>query len=154
MKVIQRRYKTFDYTTFPDGLRTAWLAYIWTTRTNWVALYTNGTKHLRDFKIAAHMILVYKDDQKSTFMLTYTLSKIFFIQVHKMVRKKSRILRIWCMEGRRGRLQFNTFRRRFVYRWHLTMRGMKTWSKLFKIQDKISEVIFNKLWSRWSCVKD
>ena len=34
------------------------------------------------------------------------------------------------MERRRGHLQFHTFSRRFVYRWHLTMQGMKTWPKL------------------------
>ena len=34
------------------------------------------------------------------------------------------------MEGRRGHLQFHTLSRRFVYRWHLTMQGMRTWQKL------------------------
>ena len=38
--------------------------------------------------------------------------------------------RIWCMKGRRGHLQFHTFSRRFVYRWHLTMQGMKIWPKV------------------------
>ena len=30
----------------------------------------------------------------------------------------------------RGQLQFHTFRRRFVYRWYLTMQGMNTWPKV------------------------
>ena len=46
-----------------------------------------------------------------------------------MVMKKSRILRIWCMEGRRGHLEFHTFRR-FFYRLHLIMQGMKTWPNM------------------------
>ena len=62
---------------------------------------------------------------------TYVM-KTFLRQVHKMGRKESHIpvLRIWCMEGRRGHFQFHTFSRRFVYWWHLTMQGMMAWRKL------------------------
>ena len=34
----------------------------------------------------------YKNDKKSKFILTYMLFKIFLRQIHKMVRKESRIL--------------------------------------------------------------
>ena len=78
------------------------------------------------------LLQIYKNDQKSKFMLTYMLFKIFLRQLHKMVRKYSPTLRIWCMEGRRGHLQFRTFSRKFIYRWHLTMEGMKTWPNLSK----------------------
>ena len=36
------------------------------------------------------------------------------------------------MEGRRTHLQFLTFRRRFVCRWHLTMQGIETSPKVSK----------------------
>ena len=69
------------------------------------------------------LLQIYK--KKSKFMLTYMQFKLFLRQVHEMVRKYSRILRIWCMEGRRGHLQFHTFSMRFVLRWFLTMQGIK-----------------------------
>ena len=40
------------------------------------------------------------------------------------------------MEGRRGHLQFHTFIRRFVYRWHLAMQGMNQWPKVSKYMRK------------------
>ena len=63
-------------------------------------------------------------------MLPCMQLKTFLRRVHQMVRKYSRILRIWCMEGRRDHFQFHTFGRRFVYNWHLTMQGMRAWPKL------------------------
>ena len=47
-----------------------------------------------------------------------------------MKRKKSRILRIWYMEGRKSHFQFHILSRRFVYRLHSTMQGMRAWQKL------------------------
>ena len=70
-----------------------------------------------------------------------------------MVMKKSRILRIKCIEGRRGYLQFNAFSKRFVYPWHLTMQGMENMAKVVKLQGKVSEVIFNIVVRMVMCIR-
>ena len=44
------------------------------------------------------------------------------------------------MEGRRGHLKFHTFSRRFVYRLHLTMQGMKAWSKVSKYRRRSQQL--------------
>ena len=42
----------------------------------------------------------------------------------------------------RGNLQFHTFSRRFVYRWYLSMQGMKTWPKMSKYR-RMSQKIYS-----------
>ena len=44
------------------------------------------------------------------------------------------------MEGRRGHLEFYTFCKRFVYRWHLNMQGMKTWPKVLKYRRRYQKL--------------
>ena len=63
-------------------------------------------------------------------MLTCMQLNTFVRQVQQMVSKYSHILRIWCMEGRKGHFQFHTFGRRLFYRWYLTMQCMQAWPKL------------------------
>ena len=86
------------------------------------------TEH-RNYEILI-LLQIYTNYQKSKLMLTCMQLKTFGRQVHRMVTKKSRILRIWWMEGRRGHFKFKTFSRRFAYRWHFTMQSMRALPKL------------------------
>ena len=60
--------------------------------------YTHILTEKRNCEILI-LLQIYKNDQNSKFMFTCMLLKTFLRQIHKMVRKRSRILRVWCMEG-------------------------------------------------------
>ena len=88
-------------------------------------------------------------------LLIVTLNNQFtsphFRQLRKMKRKKSCLLRMWCMEGRKGQFQFHTLNSTFVDRRHLPWNSFEM-TELVKLQGKVLEVIFDELWPWWSCV--
>ena len=56
------------------------------------------------------------------------------------------------MEGRRGHLQFHTFSRKFGLSLAFGHARHENMANVIKLQEKVSEVTLNKLWSGWPCV--
>ena len=57
-----------------------------------------------------NLLQIYNNDQKSKFMLTYNVY-VFSRQIQWYGGSHAYYAKLWCIEGRRGHLQFNTFSR-------------------------------------------
>ena len=92
-----------------------------------LCLYTNGTKKLWDFNIAAG---IQQWSKLQIYVCMYVIEGRLKTSTQNGKEVVTHITHMIYMEGWRGHFQFQTFSRRFVYCWHLTMQGMRAWPKL------------------------